>query len=684
MTMISHPPDGFVLELGIAASGVVRVTRLLLHSRDFEPSAQPIIEVATVGSASGSPGRYTESLIGARLRHVNTETSRGRWGPVVEVELSDSETGLSAMVKFEYVIGTATVRVGSSIRNDGDMTHTLVLVSSSTVGSTAWDATGSILHHADNDWASENRWRSGTLRSLGQAGLGADVHANTPPRGRFSRSAHGTWSTGEYLPIGALETADGRTIGWQIEQSGPWHWQVAETANGLAVLTSGATGHDHAWSMPLAPGDSYSTPVSTLTLSTKGVEGMFGALTEYRRRTWLQADRGELAPVVYNDYMNTLMADPTTEKLLPLIAAVGRVGADVFCIDAGWYTDDAVWSDYVGAWAPSTWRFPGGIGEVIDAIRAAGMVPGLWMEPEVIGYRSEVADGQLPDDAYFMRGGERVGMDGRFHLDFRHPAVVARLDAIVDGLIADHGIGYFKFDYNISPYAGTDVGAPSPVEGQLRASSAFLDWVDGLHRRHPELVIESCASGAMRSDWATMSRFALMSTSDQQDALASAPIAAAAATIVPPEQAGVWCYPQPGIDTGAWTTAFAGGLLTRPLLSGHYDLMSDDEIALVASFIRTHRAIREEVRTATPAWPMGLPRWDDPWIAFGLRTTRGELLLSVWRRGGDDSVEFAVGGATITAVSPLLPEHAWWTLDDGRLTISIDSGSAVTLRIGNH
>jgi hypothetical protein len=100
------------------------------------------------------------------------------------------------------------------------------------------------------------------------------------------------------------------------------------------------------------------------------------------------------APVLFNDYMNTLMGDPTSEKLHPLIDAAAAVGTDCFCIDAGWYDDGDDWWDSVGEWEPSITRFPGcGLRAVLDRIRAAGMTPGLWLEPEVIGQRSVLAFG---------------------------------------------------------------------------------------------------------------------------------------------------------------------------------------------------------------------------------------------------------------------------------------------------
>src|SRR5690606_32573638 len=193
------------------------------------------------------------------------------------------------------------------------------------------------------------------------------------------------------------------------------------------------------------------------------------------------------------DYMNTLMGDPTSEKLYPLIDAAAAVGAEYFCIDAGWYDDDGDWWDSVGEWEPSTTRFPdGGLPAVLDRIRQAGMVPGLWLEPEVIGQRSALA-ARLPHAAFLQRGGRRILEHGRYLLDLRHPDAVKHLDAVVDRLVGDLGVGYLKLDYNITPGAGTDRDADSAGAGLLAHNRAHLAWLDDVLRRHPHLLIENCA-----------------------------------------------------------------------------------------------------------------------------------------------------------------------------------------------
>jgi alpha-galactosidase len=105
---------------------------------------------------------------------------------------------------------------------------------------------------------------------------------------------------------------------------------------------------------------------------------------------------------------------------------------------------------------------------------------------------------------------------------------VGFLDEVLDRLVNDHGVGDFKFDYNIRAGVGSDANTASTGHGLLLHNRAYLAWVDALRQRHPRLVLENCASGGMRQDFASVSRFDLQSTSDQEDFHAYAPIAAAA------------------------------------------------------------------------------------------------------------------------------------------------------------
>ena len=262
------------------------------------------------------------------------------------------------------------------------------------------------------------------------------------------------------------------------------------------------------------------------------------------------------------------------------------------------------------------------------------MVPGLWLEPEVVGVNSPVV-AQLPPEAFFQRDGRLVTEHGRHHLDLRHPAAVKHLDEVVDFVVGDLGVGYLKLDYNIEIAPGPNSGGLSPGAGLLEANRAQLDWLDAVLDRHPRLVLENCSSGGMRTDYALLSRFQLQSTSDQQDPLRYPPIAAAAPAAIAPEQAANWAYPQPSFTDDEIAFTLCGAMLGRIYLSGHLDHMSREQRALVAEAVRVHKDLRGSLASALPFWPLGLPRWTDPWIALGLRTPQASY-LTVWRRGPFD------------------------------------------------
>jgi alpha-galactosidase len=496
----------------------------------------------------------------------------------------------------------------------------------------------------ENDWLAEGRWQRRGLRDalpdLNRSAHGAD------PRGRFGITSAGTCSSGTYLPMGAvLDGGRGHAWVWQIEHNGAWHWQVGEHTRGSGdpaaehayVALLGPTDLEHHWDVALAPGESFTTvPVAVAVAA--GFEEAVGRLTAYRRAVRRPHEDLRRLPVIFNDYMNTLSGDPTTDKLLPLVAAASSAGAEYFVIDAGWYAElGAGWWDTVGAWKPSETRFSNGITEVLDQIRAAGMIPGLWLEPEVVGVHSPVTQ-QLPPEAFFQRGGSLVIEHGRLHLDLRHPAAVKHLDEVVDFVVGDLGAGYLKLDYNIAVCPGTDAGNLSPGAGLLAANRAHLDWLDRVLDRHPGLVIENCASGGMRIDYALLSRLQIQSTSDQQDYFRYPPVAAAAPTAMTPEQAAVWAYPQPDFTGEEITFTLCGSLLGRVHLSGHLDQMSPAQRELVAAAVRVYKSIRADLPAAVPFWPLGLPRWTDSWIALGMRGP-GASYLTVWHRGA-----FGTGG----------------------------------------
>lgn len=621
-------------------------------------TGQPLVEILAAGQGREHVSRrFSETSIGRRLRVADvTETRDGIWHEL-RISQHDERTGLDVRLDLRRAAESAACQARTTVTNGGPEPILLLGVTSLAAGLTGPAAADLELLTGDGEWLGEGRWTRRPLREV-VPDLNLRMHGQDG-RGCHTVTSSGTWSTGTHLPVGALiDRSTGKSWYWQIEHNGPWRYEVGERRDGVYVALLGPTDVDHGWQQWLAPGESFTTvPVS--------VANSVEALTAHRRAL-LTVRAGQA--VIFNDYMNTLMGDPTTEKLRPLIDAAAAAGAEIFCVDAGWYDNGADWWDSVGEWQPSQTRFPRGLEEVIARIRAHGMIAGLWLEPEVIGVRSPMAE-KLPHDAFLQRGGVRLVEHGRYHLDLRHPAAVAHLDEVVDRLVEQLGVGYFKLDYNIDP-------GPVPLDH----TRAHLAWLDQVRFRHPELVLENCASGGMRADYALLSRMHLQSTSDQQDFRLYPPIAVAAPLSILPEQAASWAYPQPEMTDEEIAYTMCTGLLGRLYLSGRLDAMRPGQRELVHEGVTAYKAIRAGLDTSTPSWPLGLPGWDDRWLSLAL-TIGDTTYLGLWRRAGaTESITVPVAGDVETFYPRELPP--WTCVRDGdSLTVTAPETAPHAARI---
>ena len=653
------------------------------------PYQTPLAEVMTTDTGHMiSCNKLTHTVIGRELRYSRHQTDVIGHRNELKIVLEDEDRDLEVTVRYSVDDRAPMVQTDVTVTNMGLEPVLLDSVTSwsSTFGLPAdaaesaepdlgdWD-----LLEGRFDWLAEGRWHRKPVRDLIPA-IGQEL-TEVDPRQSHQVVSTGTWSTGTNVPLAILES-EKQQLAWlfQIEHNGAWRWDVQDNTSDGCVALSGPTNENHSWSEELHLGEAFTTVPASFTVA-HDFDGVVANVTDYRREVRSPHRDNAEPSVVFNDYMNTIYGDPTTEKELPLIEAAGKTGIGIFVIDCGWYDDTGNWWPSVGEWMPSKTRFPGkkGIVEVIDAIKDAGMIPGIWIEPEVIGVKSPMAE-KLPDSAFFQRHGKRVVEQERYLLDLRDPAARKHLDSVIDRLVSEYGIGYFKFDYNVSPGAGTDYDADAPGAGLLGHNRAYSDWIDGLRERYPDVILENCSSGGMREDFAQTSRFQVQSTSDQQDFRLYPVIAAAAPMMVRPEQAASGGYPQS--DMGAEETAFNINttFLGRFFLSGYLNRMNASQLAWVQEGVDAYKKhVQPVIGKSKPFWPMGLPGWTDKTLALGL-DAGDRALITVWSRdseGGElrlhlDRWQGRDGEAA--AVYPVEGYEQWpvrWDKASGELAVTV-------------
>ncbi len=584
--------------------------------------------------------RHTITSPAWEMKYGSHEIIETEDGKLLKVFLTNEKT--SVCMNYRFYHNTPVVRSFAEVTNVSEKEQTIDYISSFAFYGMAhqndkWDK-DTYLSIPHSGCHGELQWKKNSIYQLGLSKY--DLGCTR----KLSFSQTGTWSSSEQAPMAVLENPnENEAFCWQIENNGSWYFELgnAVVGEGLYVQLCGPDYEHNHFLKTLQKGESFVSVPVAMGVAVGGFDEAIGAMTTYRRNIRRKNEDNEKLPVIFNDYMNCLFADPTTEKELPLIDAAAEVGAEYFVIDAGWFAEmeggDGEWWSSIGVWKESSWRFPNGLIEVMDYIRSKGMKPGLWIEIEGIGPDSEIGK-NLPDDWFFQIRGKRTIEHYRWQLDFRNPEVRAFADKTLEEVVEKYDLKYLKIDYNINAGLGTDWNAESVGSGLLGHCRAYLEWLDAFLMRHPDVVIENCASGGQRMDYAMLSRLSIQSTSDQTHYELYPSIAAMAGSAVTPEQAAVWSYPHYEADEEEAVFNMVNAMLGRVHQSGYLNELPKANFERVKEGIACYKSIRQDIKTALPRFPLGLVAFDVPWAAAAL-DCKSHWYLSVWRKDGENSTQ---------------------------------------------
>ena len=476
---------------------------------------------------------------------------------------------------------------------------------------------------------------------------------NKQSQKRIAFANIGSWSTKEELPQGIIEDSENGTfLMFQIESNASWYYEIADRAETYYLYLGGANLPFGGWSKALMPGEEYKT-VGVALCGESTIDGVIGEMTKYRRHISGRCKSDDSLPTIFNEYMHLSWDSPTEENTRRVAPIVKDMGIEYYVIDCGWHNEedgDKVYP-YIGQWKESHARFPHGVKATTDYIRSLGMKAGLWIEPEVVGIYCKEMLTYYDDSCFLQRNGRRLAVMGRHFLDFRNEKVLNYMNETIRRMVEDYGADYIKFDYNQDVGVGCDYLALCAGEGLEQEARAYLAWVEGIRKRFPEVLFETCSSGGMRMDYQTLSHFSIVSTSDQTDYLKYPYIAGNILAGVLPEQAAVWSYPVGVAEVGKpmpygkeWVeekvTAerivmnMINSFLGRMHLASHIELLSEKQRMLIKEGVEYYNSLSEVKKTALPYFPNGFCRFGDKAVSAGFMTDE-KIYLAVWALGVD-------------------------------------------------
>lgn len=523
----------------------------------------------------------------------------------VEIVSRDDHNAIVLTHRLELRPDQDVLLASTRIVNAGEATLTVDVCAAPTV---PLPPSASDLINFDGRWAGEFQMRR---TSLGQGSMVRESR-----RGRTSHDAF----PGLIVECAPAGEGVGEVYGFHLGASGN-HRIVAETvSDGRAFVQMGELFMPG--EMRLAPGADYASPTLYATWSDAGLSGLSRAYHVWMRARPQHARlRAKPRPVHYNTW-EAVYFDHDQERLAQLVDAAAAIGAERFVLDDGWFKGRRSDKAGLGDWTVDAGVYPQGLKPLTDRVLAAGMEFGLWVEPEMVNPDSDLFRAH-PEWVLGCPPAPQLSFRNQLVLDFGRLEVREHLYARLDALLTEHPIAYLKWDMN------RDITHPGGVDGAGGAHAhvaGLYEVLDRLRAAHPEVEIESCASGGGRADFAILERTDRVWTSDSNDALDRLSIQKGLSMFVPAELMGAHVGP-----TDCHITGRRVSMATRvqTALFGHFGIeanllaLTPEERAELAKGVALHKLFRALIHTGA------LHRLDRPANenAFGIVAEDGSEAL---------------------------------------------------------
>lgn len=379
------------------------------------------------------------------------------------------------------------------------------------------------------------------------------------------------------------DPASGEALGAHLAWSGDHDTRIdtdmVGSADGRAVLQMGAAWDAGAVDMEFNAG--YRTPVAMFAVAPDR-SALAQVFHDHARA--ILPHRKDWGPrKVHLNSWEALGFNLSEDALMRLADDAAAIGIERFVLDDGWFGGRRNDQTSLGDWFVSPDVFPNGLGPLIDHVTSLGMDFGLWVEPEMVSPDSDFYR-EHPDLCLHTEGRERPTMRAQLALNLARAEVRDTLFGRLDALLRTHPIAYLKWDHNRDLFPA----APRQTEG-------FYALLDRLRAAHPQVEIESCASGGGRIDFGVLSRTHRVWPSDNNDAIERLRIIPAWSQFLPLEVLGSHVGPSPNPITGR---RLAMDFRAKVAMFGHMGVeadparMSEAERAILGQHIALYKAWR--------------------------------------------------------------------------------------------
>ena len=353
--------------------------------------------------------------------------------------------------------------------------------------------------------------------------------------------------------------------------------------------------NDFDFSHTLNSGESFDTP-PVYCGHTQG----FGDMTRQMNRFCVQhllpkQFNQEILPVLYNSWEATGFA-VNAKQQIELAKLAAKMGVELFVMDDGWFGQRKDDHAGLGDWYVNEEKFPNGLDELINAVNGLGMDFGIWVEPEMVNADSDLFRNH-PEWSYHYPHREACELRNQLVLNMTREDVQDYIFKTLDELLSNHNIKYIKWDMN-RPFSETGAeNLQNPKMYSYLHTMAVYNIVDRLKEKHPDVAIESCASGGGRCDLGALSHYDQAWTSDNTDGIDRMTIQKGYSLLRPTKTMRAWVTDIEGINKPcSLDFRFAVAMQGSLGIGGDLTKYSDEDLEICRKNIAFYKTFRDIVQ----------------------------------------------------------------------------------------
>jgi alpha-galactosidase len=619
------------------------------------------------GYASGNTLRNSESV--ERLTFKHQEVLLKEDGQTVITYLAD-QRGYEIRHYLHWENGEKTVELWNELINQSDTPISIEMFSSFSLSGISPYLQGDghneiLIHRLMSRWSQEGKLSTQTIEEL-QLDVSWTLEAVRSER--FGQI--GSLPVNHYFPFLAVEDRKSQVFwGVQLAHGASWQMEIYRKDEDIAIsggLADREFGH---WMKEIKPGERFMTPKAIVSVChTHSIDVFTKRLTDAGQKA---ADAGpeeeQELPVVFNEYCTT-WGCPSHENIKEILEAVKGKGFTYLVIDCGWYKQAGVpWDMSMGDYEISEELFPEGMLKTVQAIKDAGLKPGIWFEIEGVGKASKAYE---MEEHLLHIDGKVLTTSRRRFWDMKDPWAEEYLTEKVIGFLKEYGFEYMKIDYNDTIGIGCD-GFESLGEGLRVNIEKTYEFLEMVKREIPEIVLENCASGGHRLEPRFMAATSMASFSDAHECVEIPIIAANLHRAILPRQSQIWAVVRQEDSLKRIAYSIAATFLGRMCLSGDVTRLGMDQWNIIEKGIAFYKKI-------SPVIKRGQSYWFGPEVASIRHPEGWQAILRVGEAGDNAYITIHIFDGTLPEIIEVslpgdCPCHIEDVFSDSKVEVVIEN-----------